>query len=157
MLACFCWFWWEFSCLLDLNVCFLPQIREVFTYYFLKLIFCPFFSLLSRTLIIQMLLWLMAATEFPKSILILQNSLFSLLFSFIIFHYFVFVPLIYSSASSSQLLISPSLFLISFVAFFFSDWFVSISVVRVSLMSSFLKPSEYPYNCFFQFSTTDIT
>ena len=32
-------------CFLDLDVCFLPQVREVFSYYLFKYSLCPFLSL----------------------------------------------------------------------------------------------------------------
>ena len=78
-------------CLLDLHVCFLPQIREIFSYYFLKLTFCPLFSLLFFwDSYITNVTMFDGVIEFPKSILMFHHTCFSLLFNFIVFHYFVF-------------------------------------------------------------------
>ena len=57
---------------------------------------------------------------------------------------------IHSSSSSSLLFILSSVFLISFIVFFVSDFFKIF--LRVSLMSySFLKSSEYLYDHYFKF------
>lgn len=45
---------------LDLDACFLPQVREVFSHHFFKQVFCPFLSSPSGTLIMQMLVYLMS-------------------------------------------------------------------------------------------------
>ena len=37
----------ETLCSLYLNVCFLSQVRKIFSYYFFKYVICPFFSLFS--------------------------------------------------------------------------------------------------------------
>ena len=140
------WFWHVFVyfdsslCFLDLDVCFLPQSRAGFNYYFLKI--CPLFSFFFRTPIIQMLFHLVASLSF-LSLLMLCNSHLSLfqLYCFILSS----MSLINCSASYSMVFIALSLLLISFIAFFISDWFFFnsfISVVMVSLSFSIFYQAQ---------------
>lgn len=115
---------WNALCFLDLSVCFLPQIRKVFSHYLFKHIFFPFLLLFS--------FWnpynadigaLNVVPGVPYTILI-----FKTLFSFCCSVWVI------STVLSSRLLIYPyvltkllsipsNLFFISFTVFFFSDWF----------------------------------
>ena len=79
-------------CLLDPDVCFLPQFREVFSYYFFKCIFCLLFSLFFffwDSYNVNVIAF-GGVTDFPKSILALRNSFLSLLFRWIPFRSSVF-------------------------------------------------------------------
>lgn len=50
---------WSSLCFLNLEVCFLLWVREVFSYYLFKYNFCPFLSSPSGTHVVQMFLPLM--------------------------------------------------------------------------------------------------
>ena len=70
----------------------------------------------------------------PKSILILQNSIFSILLSLISFLYFY--RLLTNSSASSSLLFHKLCFSFHFFQLFISAILFLISVLRISLMSS---------------------
>ena len=114
-------------CLLDLDVCFLPQIGGKFQLLFLQTNFLPPF--LSSPF---------GVTECPNFILILHNFFYHLLslFTIILFS----MSLIHSSASSSQLFIPYSAFNFIYCVLI-SDWFFFVSLLRVSLRVSTLFSS----------------
>lgn len=106
---------------LDLDVCFLYHIREVFSYYFFKYIPSPLISS-SEAPIIWMLVYMIFS----------QRSL--ILFSFLFIYYYFLRSfdisttissslLIHPYMSSNLLLISSRLLFISVIIFFISIWF----------------------------------
>ena len=100
---------WNFWCFLNLDVSFLPQVKEVFHYYiFIKFLY-PFLSLFFfSTLIMQMLVLLMLSLRSFK-----LSSFLKILFSFLLFSLVISTTLssrlmIHCSVSSNRLLISST-------------------------------------------------
>ena len=131
---------WDSLCFLDLDVCFLPQVRNVFSYYVFTYVFCPFLSSPFGTPIMQMLVHLLS----QKSLKLLSFFLFFFPFSLNDFYYSVFQFAEHSFVSSTLLLIPFSVFLIPIVVFFISILFFvfSNSLLNISLCSSNVLPSS---------------
>lgn len=89
----------NYICFLDLYVCSLPQVREVFSYYFFRQILCPFYlSSPSRTPLILLLVCLLFYLQ-PLKLSSFLLTTFSLFFG---------SALVISTTLSSRLLIHPS-------------------------------------------------
>ena len=117
-------------CPLDLDICLLPQIKEVFCYYFLKQIFCSFFAFF--------FFW----DSYNSNVIMFDGALSSLIL-FLCCIIFLFLlcsaslfsiflssrSLIHSSFSSSLLFFVSSLFPNSFMTFVISDCFFFSSFI----------------------------
>ena len=96
---------WDSLCFLDLGVCFLSQVREVFSYYVFKFILCPFFSSPSGTPIMWVLVCVMLS---QRSLKLFKYYFFLFEFLKILFSYFYSVWVI-STTFASSLLICASI------------------------------------------------
>jgi len=140
-------------CLPDLNVCFPLQIREIFSYYFFK------FSALFLSLLLGLLLYKCCYIWWSVSSLCLFSCciiLLSFLFSVITFLFLSSRSWIHSFASSSLVYTAWILLQILFIELFISNWFFYLFSLCVKGLTdafySFLKPTEYLYDCYFKFS-----
>ena len=127
---------WDSLCFLNLIVCFLCHVREVFSYYVFKDVFCSFLS--SSGIFIEMLVCL-ALSQRPLK-----------LFSFLFFFFSLFSFSISTTLSSSLLisssvpstLIPSSVLFISIILHLFLLYIFSLLVTsHVSLCSPNLLPS----------------
>ena len=128
---------WDSLCFLDLNICFLPQAKGIFSHYFFKCIFCPFLALFSSgTPIMQTSGHLILPQRFLKSIFLFKifsflspGGWFPVLSSWLLTH----------SSVASNLLLTPSVYFISCTAFFSSHW-VFLYFLSLSLISHYVPP-----------------
>ena len=113
-------------CFLDLDICFLPQVREIFCHYFIKYILC---SLLSLLLLGPLYCECYSICRGPRDLLICPHSLKILFFRlvYMISSALSSSSLIHFSISSNLLLIPSHILKKSLTAFFSSIWFFILS------------------------------
>ena len=154
MLACFCWFWWEFSVTPGSECIFIFQIRVALSYYFLNFFSVSFLCCLSGTSILWMLLCLREILSFLSILLFHESS--SLLFSFIASIILSLIPLLLPDCYSLHQMYFSSCFLHCLYLNLFLCFYICGNG-NTHGFHSFLNLSEYPYDCCSKFSIRYVT